>query len=195
LFAGEALRPGEEFSVGNIAIVFTDLRGSTQLYGEIGDAVAFGWVLNHFDVVKAAIAAEGGAVVKTIGDAVMAVFRRPAPALRAMLVAQRALAVPGQGRGPLPLKVGLHVGPSIAVTQNERLDYFGSTVNIAARLEGQSSGSDVMISADVRRDPEVSAWLDAHASEFRVEPVQTTLKGFAEQRFELCRVSAVGTQA
>ncbi|HEX7797758.1 MAG TPA: DUF5939 domain-containing protein, partial [Vicinamibacterales bacterium] len=52
LFATEALRPGEELSVGSVAIVFTDLKSSTQLYREIGDAVAFGRVLSHFDVVK-----------------------------------------------------------------------------------------------------------------------------------------------
>ena len=97
LFASEALRPGEECSVGSVAIVFTDLRSSTQLYREIGDAVAFGHVLSHFDVVKACIADEGGAVVKTIGDAVMAVFTRPVCALRAMTRAQARLAAPPTG--------------------------------------------------------------------------------------------------
>ncbi len=58
-------------------MLFTDLKSSTQLYREIGDATAFGRVMNHFDVVKKLIAEEDGALVKTIGDAVMAVFRRP----------------------------------------------------------------------------------------------------------------------
>jgi class 3 adenylate cyclase len=84
LFASEALRPGEEFSVGSMAIVFTDLRGSIKLYREIGDAVAFGRMLNHFEILKEAIAAEGGAV--------MAVFRRPVATLRATLHVQQKLA-------------------------------------------------------------------------------------------------------
>ena len=184
LFASEALRPGEEFSVGSQVIVFTDLRGSTKLYREIGDAVAFSRVLNHFEILKEAIATEGGAVVKTIGDAVMAVFRRPLAALRALLQAQQKLAA---GETPLQLKAGIHYGPCIAVTLNDRLDYFGSTINIAARLEGQSSGSDVIISAAVRDDPEVLEWLQQQ-TDLLVEPVEATLKGFETQRFALWRI-------
>ena len=88
LFATEALRPGEQISVGTLTVLFTDLRNSTQLYREIGDATAFGRVMNHFDVLKRVIAEADGALVKTIGDAVMAVFRRPVSALKAMLSAQ-----------------------------------------------------------------------------------------------------------
>jgi class 3 adenylate cyclase len=189
LFAGEALRPGEEFAVGSLAIAFTDLRSSTNLYREIGDAAAFGWVLDHFDIVKASIAAEDGTVVKTIGDAVMAVFRRPVSALRAMLDAQTRLAAPPDGRRPLPLKVGIHYGPCIAVTLNDRLDYFGSTINIAARLEGQSSGADVIVSAAVRDDPEVMAFLREAARNIVVAPLDTKLKGFDDERFELWKLT------
>ena len=81
LFASEALRPGDQISVGSLTILFTDLKSSTQLYREIGDAPAFGLVMDHFDVLKQAIADEGGAVVKTIGDAVMAVFSTPCPSV------------------------------------------------------------------------------------------------------------------
>src|SRR6185503_4392626 len=101
------------------------------------------------------IADEDGALVKTIGDAVMAVFRHPASGLRAMLLAQQRLASPPDGLRPLILKAGLHSGPCIAVTLNDRLDYFGSTVNMAARLEAQSTGNDVVISNVVYADPVV----------------------------------------
>ena len=76
LFSNEALRPGEQISVGTLTVLFTDLRGSTQLYREIGDAPAFGAVMSHFDVLREAISQEDGALVKTIGDAVMAVTAR-----------------------------------------------------------------------------------------------------------------------
>ena len=115
LFSNEALRPGEQISVGTLTVLFTDLRGSTQLYREIGDAPAFGRVMTHFDVLREAIRCEEGALVKTIGDAVMAVFRRPAGALRAILKAQATLADPPDGLRPLMLKVGIHSGPCIAV--------------------------------------------------------------------------------
>lgn len=145
LFSEEALRPGEEFSVGKVAIVFTDLRDSTRIYRQIGDAPAFGQVMDHFDFLKIVIDSEEGAVVKTIGDAVMAVFLRPASALCAMLNAQDEIAFESIGDVPLRLRVGIHFGPAIAVTQNERLDYFGSAVNIASRLEKFSTGEDIII--------------------------------------------------
>ncbi|HLN99270.1 MAG TPA: DUF5939 domain-containing protein [Pyrinomonadaceae bacterium] len=187
LFATEALRPGEQISVGTLTVLFTDLRNSTQLYREIGDATAFGRVMNHFDLLKQVIVAEDGAVVKTIGDAVMAVFRRPVAALRTMLSAQEMLKWPADGSRPLTLKAGVHTGPCIAVTLNDRLDYFGSTVNMAARLESLSTGEDVVISRALFDDPEVREFI---ANEkLQCEPFEMLLKGFQEERFALWRVS------
>ena len=187
LFATEALRPGEQISVGTLTVLFTDLRHSTQLYREIGDATAFGHVMTHFDVVRKAIADHDGAVVKTIGDAVMAVFRSAVDGLAAMLDVQRLLAAPADGSRPLQLKAGLNTGPCIAVTLNDRLDYFGSTVNMAARLEGLSSGSDVIISGSVFEDARVRELIDSE--DYTAEPFSMSLKGFEDERFELWRVS------
>jgi len=189
LFASEALRPGEQISVGTLTVLFTDLKDSTRMYREIGDATAFGRVMNHFDVLKQAIADEEGALVKTIGDAVMAVFRHPAAALRAMLHAQQRLASPPDGMRPLTLKAGLHTGPCIAVTLNDRLDYFGSTVNLAARLEAQSTGDDVVISATVYDDPGVRELLSDPRNGFVATRFAIPLKGFDNERFELWRVA------
>ena len=111
LFARETLRPGERISVGSITVVFTDLRDSTKLYGEIGDAPAFGRVLSHFDTVKAAVSSEGGAIVKTMGDAVMAVFTDPAAAVRAMRKAQAALSAPARVPGAARPQVQHPPGP------------------------------------------------------------------------------------
>lgn len=186
LFASEALRPGEQISVGTLTILFTDLRHSTQLYREIGDATAFGRVMGHFDVVRKSIADHDGAIVKTIGDAVMAVFRSAADGLSAMLEVQRILSEPPDGSQPLLLKAGLHTGPCIAVTLNDRLDYFGSTVNMAARLEGLSSGADVIISRSVYEDAKVRELIESQglaADEFHM-----LLKGFEDERFDLWRV-------
>lgn len=193
LFASEALRPGEQISVGTLTVLFTDLRHSTQLYREIGDATAFGRVMGHFDVLKKAIAEEDGALVKTIGDAVMAVFRHPPAALRAMLRAQQALASPPDGVAPLILKAGIHTGPCIAVTLNDRLDYFGSTVNMAARLEGLSTGNDVIISRALYDDPEVRGLVDS--GEFQANAFDVELKGFEKERFELWRVERASNKA
>ena len=187
LFATEALRPGEQISVGTLTILFTDLRHSTQLYREIGDATAFGRVMSHFDVVKKSIAEHDGAIVKTIGDAVMAVFRSAADGLRAMLEVQETLASPADGSIPLTLKAGLNTGPCIAVTLNDRLDYFGSTVNMAARLECLSSGSYVIISRSVYEDAKVQEVIESEG--LSTEEFDMFLKGFEDERFELWRVS------
>jgi class 3 adenylate cyclase len=187
LFASEALRPGEQISVGTLTVLFTDLRHSTQLYRQIGDATAFGRVMSHFDVVRKSIVEHDGAIVKTIGDAVMAVFRSAADGLSAMLEVQRALAEPGDGSVPLQLKAGLNTGPCIAVTLNDRLDYFGSTVNMAARLEGLSSGSDVIISRSVFEDAKVRELIESE--NLAAEEFDMLLKGFEDERFELWRVS------
>jgi class 3 adenylate cyclase len=143
--------------------------------------------MNHFDVLRKSIAEHDGAVVKTIGDAVMAVFRCASDGVEAMLEVQRALAEPADGSLPLQLKAGLHTGPCIAVTLNDRLDYFGSTVNMAARLEGLSSGHDVIISGSVYEDTRVRELLgEKHLSAVEFD---MSLKGFDNERFELWRIS------
>jgi class 3 adenylate cyclase len=189
LFSREILRPGEQISVGSLTVLFTDLRDSTRMYRRLGDAPAFGRVLDHFQVLREEIDREEGAIVKTIGDAVMAVFRRPGGALKAILRAQERVANPPEGALPLHLKVGLHYGPCIAVTLNDRLDYFGTVVNMAARLEGLSTGTDAVISDVVRDDPEVAELLGSPASGLRAERFAAPLKGFDDGEFGLWRVS------
>ncbi len=150
LFAAATLRPGDEAGVSQVALLFSDLRGSTALYERVGDGQAFNMVREHFALLGAIIRDHDGGVVKTIGDAVMASFGDPANAVRAALDMQRKIA-----DHDLVLKLGVHVGPSVVVNLNDRLDYFGSTVNMAARLQGQSEGGDIVLSRAVADDPEV----------------------------------------
>jgi class 3 adenylate cyclase len=186
LFSSEVLRPGEEISVGSVTLMFTDLRGSTRLYRQIGDAPAFGRVRDHFEVLETAIAREGGAIVKTMGDSVMAAFRHPIEALRAIWAAQAQIA--RRGEPPLWLKVGIHHGPCIVVTLNERLDYFGSTVNIAARLSAFSSGGEAVLSQPIHDDPEVISFLEQYARPNALRKFQTEVKGYDEP-FDLWRLT------
>jgi class 3 adenylate cyclase len=111
-----------------------------------------------------------------------------------MLRAQAQLAAPANGAMPLHLKVGMHFGPCIAVTMNDRLDYFGSTVNMASRLERFSSGADLIISDALRTDPEVAAFLSAPTTALTLEPFAAHLKGFDEQ-FPLWRVAHISLSA
>ena len=82
LFAEATLRPGDEAAVGQVALLFTDLRGSTALYERVGDAAAFNIVREHFAFLGSIVRDHDGAVVKTIGDAVMASFGDPADAVQ-----------------------------------------------------------------------------------------------------------------
>jgi class 3 adenylate cyclase len=178
LFASEVIRPGEEISIGSVTLMFTDLRDSTRLYRRIGDAPAFGRVREHFEVLEQAIASEGGAIVKTMGDAVMATFRHPIAALHAVWKAQTKIAEYGEPM--LWLKVGLHKGPCIVVNLNDRLDYFGSTVNIAARLPAFSQGGELIFSEEINDDPEVQQFLAENIKLSALSPFTGNLKGFDE---------------
>lgn len=181
LFSADVLRPGDEVAIAGVTLLFSDLKGSTALYQAIGDARAYHLVRDHFAFLARVIRAHEGAIVKTIGDAVMAAFRNPADGIEAALDIQQGIAdfnrAHGAAAGPaLVIKLGLHQGPSIAVTLNDRLDYFGSTVNMAARLQGQSQGGDIVISAEMASDEGVKDRLAG----FALEEDRALLKGFAQ---------------
>ena len=149
LFRAESIPSQGGLGLKNLTVLFTDLKGSTELYSRMGDMRAYGLVGEHFGLLREVVAARGGAVVKTIGDAVMASFPTPAPALEAAMVMNREIAKVGE----LELKIGLHAGPCIAVDLNERLDYFGQTVNIAARVQGIADSRQIVCTDAVRDAP------------------------------------------
>ncbi len=184
LFSDQVLRPGDEVSVSRVALLFTDLRRSTDLYGRIGDAAAYHLVRDHFAFIGAIVRRHNGAVVKTIGDAVMAAFAAPADAVAAGLAVQREVAAFNAGeQEPVIIKLGVHEGPCIAVTLNRRLDYFGTTVNMAARLQGKSEGGDLVLSQAVAEDQPVVRLLAGLTCAHET----ANLKGFGEP-VAFCRV-------
>lgn len=176
LFSDQVLRPGDEVSVRRVALLFTDLKGSTALYDRIGDAAAYHLVRDHFAFLAGIVREHDGAVVKTIGDAIMAAFPDPLEAVEAALAMRRQVTEFNAGHpdSPITIKLGLHEGPSIAVTLNGRLDYFGSTVNLAARLQNESEGGDIVVSETVAGEPAIAARLARETS--RRESAH--LKGF-----------------
>ena len=167
-FGSEVLAPGMELDVRQIAILFTDLKGSTKMYAQRGDAPSYATVREHFSTLAGLMEQHHGSVIKTIGDAVMAVFADPADAIRA------ALAIQGQPSS-LVIKVGLHAGPALAVGANGTLDYFGQTVNVAARIQQRSLGGDIVLTEELAaRYPEL---LDGAAQ----ESFTVTLRGTGEE--------------
>ena len=151
LFRSEVIGGNEGIGVKDIALLFTDLKGSTALYDRIGDLNAFALVQQHFEQLQGVTVRHNGAIIKTIGDAVMAAFLNPADAVQAALDMRSEIAAFNE-RQPdkaLILKIGVHKGAAIAVTLNERLDYFGQTVNIAARVQNLADADEIFVSQDV----------------------------------------------
>lgn len=187
LFSSQVLAPGLGVSIRNLTFLFSDLKGSTMLYDTIGDSPAYARVREHFDVMREIIIRWHGALVKTIGDAVMAVFPSVEEAFEASLEIQREF-VSGEiarGNPALRVKLGVHCGPCIAVNANDLLDYFGSTVNIAARVQNESQGGDVVITDEVLHDPGVQRALARES--LTPEAFERELKGFS-QAFTLHRL-------
>jgi class 3 adenylate cyclase len=161
LFRTELIAGAEGIGIRDVTILFTDLKGSTRMYERVGDLKAFTRVRQHFDRLGAVIQQHGGAVVKTIGDAIMAAFSSPSDAVRAAVAMREAIdRFNRESEGhDIVLKIGLHRGASIAVTLNDSLDYFGQTVNIAARVQGLADADEIYLTDEVRRSQGVDAAL------------------------------------
>lgn len=173
-FGDEVLGTDQSLEVRQVVLLFTDIRGSTRLYETLGDAKAYALVRQHFDLLFEAIRAHGGLVVKTIGDAVMASFRSGAGALEAALHVHDTIAglkVPGTDEAVV-VKMGLHGGPALAVTLNGRFDYFGQSVNRAARIQGLVEGQEIAFSDAVFRDPDCRRLLTARKAAVRRRMVE-----------------------
>jgi class 3 adenylate cyclase len=185
LFRSEVVHANETLTIKEMTYLFTDLKGSTAMYEKIGDAKALFLVHQHFDVLTSVIRERRGAIVKTIGDAVMAVFESPIEATNAALGMIDALQALNQTiPQELILKIGIHLGYSIALTVNDRVDYFGQNVNIAARVQSLADANEVYVTADVYNSPGVSDALKTH----RVTPDEVAVKGISEklQVYKIC---------
>lgn len=148
LFPRETMPPNESLLIRQVTILFTDLAGSTALYSQKGDSQAYSLVNQHFNFLFEIVDQHNGAVIKTIGDAIMATFTSPDDGLKAAIAMQQEMQNFNRriesSNNQLILKVGIHSGPCISVTLNDRSDYFGTTVNTAARVEGLSQGHDIV---------------------------------------------------
>lgn len=174
----QLLRPGDDVAIGQVTIMFTDLKGSTALYADIGDSTAYGVVRDHFAFLADRVRRHRGALIKTMGDAVMAAFDDPTDGVRAALTIQRDVAAfnATHDAAAIVVKLGLHRGSCIAVSTGGVLDYFGTTVNVAARLQGESRGGDIVFSADVVGDPAVARLLPVA----QLQTESAVLHGFTE---------------
>jgi len=179
-FSADLLRPGVSLRVARVALLFTDLTDSTALYHSVGDAKAFKVVHQHFDLLSAIIGEHRGTIVKTIGDAVMAAFVEERDALDASFAMHRAFPAFRAGNVDASrtfLKIGVFAGACYVVTANGILDYFGQTVNIAARLQGASGPGEIVIDGLFADEAERCGWLSGFTIS---EHFEARLKGLPD---------------
>ncbi len=173
LFSDAYLGADVQLGIGEQTILFTDMIGSTALYAQRGDPAAFLEVKRHFTEVFAIIASNRGAVVKTIGDAAMGAFNDPLDAVKASKEIQDRFHR-ARSDSLARLRISLNTGPCIAVKLNTDIDYFGHTVNIAAKLQALAESWQIAMSHAVHAAPGVASWLDAQGA--TLEPLEYTSK-------------------
>ena len=181
IYRTDTLDVDQRLKITSLTFLFTDLKGSTALYERVGDLVAYDLVRHHFHVLYDVVAAEAGAVVKTIGDAVMATFSTPDRALAAALRMREEMTRINAERGneDLLLKIGIHEGPCLAVTLNNSQDYFGQTVNLAARVQGLASSRAIFVTKSVVEDVKAAKVLES--SGLRPTMQCAALRGIADE--------------
>ena len=181
LYGADTIDVDQRLKITSLTFLFTDLKGSTELYERVGDLVAFDLVRVHFRVLNEIVAAEAGAVVKTIGDAVMATFPTPDRAVAAALRMREAMHAlnDDRSRENLLLKIGIHEGPCLAVVLNDRQDYFGTTVNIAARVQALADSRTILATGAVVTHPQASSLLKTNG----LKPISQhrALRGIADE--------------
>jgi class 3 adenylate cyclase len=181
IYRTDTLDVDQRLKITSLTFLFTDLKGSTALYERVGDLVAYDLVRQHFHILYEVVAAEAGAVVKTIGDAVMATFQTPDRALAAALRMREEMTRINAERKneDLLLKIGIHEGPCLAVTLNNSQDYFGQTVNMAARVQGLASSRAIFVTKSVVEDEKSAKILETSGLHPTMQ--RAALRGIADE--------------
>ena len=189
LFSSESLVPELAMAIENIVVAFTDIRRSTELTRELGNARMFRLNIQHYKIFWEEVSQRGGRILKNGGDGLILCFPNAAAALRAVTTAKKRVEreIP-----EFKIRAGIHAGPVIASTlpdnPNGGVDYFGDTMNQTARLDPLCGEDDVVISDEIYKDPEVRRMIGDLTSGFSAKAVETTLKGFRERRFTIWTV-------
>ncbi|MEP0340164.1 MAG: adenylate/guanylate cyclase domain-containing protein [Alphaproteobacteria bacterium] len=133
---------------GVVVVMFTDLVGSTKMTQELGDLGAQQVVRTHNAIVRNALAAYHGREVKHTGDGIMAVFSNAANAVASTMVIQQELAKHNGTQGNVPVKVRIGLNAGAAVQEED--DFFGTTVQLSARVCDKADAEQIFITQSVR---------------------------------------------
>jgi class 3 adenylate cyclase len=151
-----------------LALVFTDVVGSTLLGDQLGDEQMSEIRHAHFNTARQLIAKHKGYEIKTIGDSFMVAFRTAVQALNFALEFHRST-----GHEKIQIRAGIHVGP----VQVEEEDAFGGMVNFAARVVGHAKGAEIWLSDRAHHDVQTEK-ARAHTSLTWAGHENCELKGF-----------------
>jgi len=129
-----------------VAILFADVVGSTQLYDKFGDTKASETVAVCLDAMKDATMQFDGTVIKTIGDEVMSTFPSVDQAMRAAVMMQSRITSDSRREDTIPvsIRIGCHYGPVV----QEQNDIFGAAVHTANRMTSQAKAKQIVISGE-----------------------------------------------
>ncbi len=165
-------------NIATIAIVFTDVIGSTGLNVKFGDEPWRRVREAHFARAKELVRRGGGYLIKTIGDSVMAAFRSASDALDFALALRR-----DTGHESVKIRAGIHIG-AVEVSSG---DAFGQQVNMAARVEAKAKGGGIWVSAKVKEDVDMLR-SPGHKRLKWTEHPDEELRGFEPRKYTLWSV-------
>jgi class 3 adenylate cyclase len=178
LFPGEVLSPGQLINLDTVTLLVTDIDHPGDLYAELGDARAFGILLDQFRTIERIVREEGGAFIKVVHEGTVSAFADPLAAVKAGLELQETLRT-SEIMNLLALKVGIHRGSAMVATLNDHLDYFGSTVSVASLLPKLAKGGQIVLTRPVAADPKVVSLLDARNLILTIAEVE--IEGLADR--------------
>ncbi len=163
LFPGEVLSSGQIVSVAHITVMRVKIHGGQQLYETLGDGPAFNQIRGLLDLVLRNVKANRGAVVKTVGEGVLASFPDPKSAVLAAIDL-----IQSQLTDDLQFSVAIHRGTAMVATVDERIDYFGKTLKTLDQLSEAASPQSIAMTSSITELAEIRSLLEEHRLKLRV---------------------------
>jgi len=166
LFSEESLSATVSVDVGIQVVMFVDVVGSSAPYLREGNARALTIMRAFFTLAHDIALKRNGAIIKTLGDAVLMSFANPLESFKAALQFVSAL----DGRNaelPIQVRITVHSGPCVAVNLNTAIDYFGTTVNVVAKLQKAVDAGQIALTDDIMTDAPLREFLRSHGYAFK----------------------------